>query len=88
MKNIIKNKKHKAILKKGYQQKQLESFSWKKQQLFTKNNFLNCHFTEKLAITKMGLNTRRKKEKKNLVHNCFSFKLLSKKHIESFPSKL
>ena len=30
MKKIIKDKKHKAILKKGYQQKQLNLFSWKK----------------------------------------------------------
>ena len=29
MKKIVKDKKQKAILKKGYQQKPLQSFNWK-----------------------------------------------------------
>ena len=35
-------------------------------QLLTKDKILNCHFTEKLLIRKMGVNTRRKKGKKCL----------------------
>ena len=49
------------------EQKSLKSFRSKQIQSFTKDKILYRHFTEKLPITKMGLNTRREKEKKFLL---------------------
>ena len=51
------------LFSKGFLSKELESFSAKEKQLSKKDKILNCHFTEKLTITKRGLNRRRKNEK-------------------------
>ena len=40
MNKILKDKKHKAISKKRYQQKPLESFSWRKKTIvYKRQNF-------------------------------------------------
>ena len=58
--------KNRKPLQKRLEQKSLISFNSKQKQSFTKEKILNRHFTEKLPITRMGVNTKRKKEKKSL----------------------
>ena len=70
MNKIVKDKKQKALLKKNNKSRsQLKSFSSKQKQSFTKDKILNCHFIEKLAITKIGLNGR----KEILLHTLLKF---------------
>ena len=74
IKKIVKDKKHKAILRKGYQQKELNLFSWQKKTIVYKGQKFELHCTEKMPIKKMGVSTRRKKEKKKmLVHTFLNF---------------
>ena len=55
--------------------------------MFTKDKILNFHFTEKLAITKRGLNTRRIKEKKCLSSTIVLFLNHRLKNIEKVSPK-